>query len=175
MSTTLPDDKKRDIGQGFGVGLGLIMCGTFILNVHYWFNNNAIFIQSLFGIPILVIGLLGMITEFSKKEKFEYINDIGISFILTSVIAIFFLSQSNGVVKIILAIIFAFLLIFLGMGIGNFILDESGNWRHAIKFGNVSKFLITLITAMAGILSTISVLADKSTSLIETIQKMLPK
>lgn len=162
--------KKLDIGKDIGIGLGFALVGIFILNIHYFFNVSPFLLQKILGAGFSIFGITAMLISVSKKEGLNFLGDIGVAFLLFVPLFVLFIFIDILWLKIILAVLVGFSLIFVGMATGRSLLKEDGSLRINLK--SLPKFIIILLTTLAAILSALGTFAEKGQTILDFIRNI---
>jgi len=157
---------KQHIGQGIGYGLGLVFGGIFLLNLHQFYHSETNLIVVILGVVSLIFGIIGILTEMSKRDDLKTISDSGFQLgLFLSLIIVFYVS-TNFWIKSILAFFVYLGFWLLGTGIGNTLFDEKGIFKFKFNSKSLLKFIITLITSLAAILSAVNSIVEKSSKFV---------
>jgi len=126
------DHKNDEINKGFGIGVGLVLSGIFMLNIPYFFTNISSFSNALldiFGVAFFIIGILGVLIELGKKEGNAWLDDFGIGVFIFLSVFIPFILIHNSIIKSIFALLSILGFIFLGYALGTSFLDDDGGFN----------------------------------------------
>jgi hypothetical protein len=162
--------KKLDIGADIGVGLGFTLVGIFILNIHYFFGTSPFLLQKISGIGFSILGIGAMFISLSRKEGFNFFNDVGVAIILFVPLFILFIFTNLLWLKIIFAILVGFSLIFVGMAIGRSLLKEDGSLRINLK--SLPRLIIVLLSTLAALFSALATFAEKGRTILDFIRSI---